>query len=174
VIFPPSPSTQGLQDITESPSPAQSQSRLARSLRGSFRNSTRRSPSIVNALQRRFTTSGRKKLQVVHEDLIDDFHIITDDDLLAPPLPPATIHLAGAPHGISTLDQKSIPKLQLQAVNTELIQPSEPASANTQLSVQRTVASETSGPSELGDITRHFPPPPTHIPSPNTGNCYIT
>lgn len=103
----------------------------------------------------------------MHEDL-DDFHIITDEDLLVPPtLPPATIDLGSSfplRHPPPPSLDKHAPKLQLQTTGGALARRSqnlESASANTPHSA---FASDTSGPSEIGDLTRSFPPPPSHIP----------
>ncbi|KAJ2912146.1 hypothetical protein MD484_g8268, partial [Candolleomyces efflorescens] len=125
-------------------------------------------PGIANMelTQRRFT--GHKNLQPVHEDF-DDFHIITDEDLLLPALPPTTIDFRPAPPDPAPVDHKGVPRLQVQTAEGIFVaprHPPEPDSATTPLTADgdRTFASDTTGPSELGDIAKNFPPPPSFIP----------
>ncbi|KAF5323580.1 hypothetical protein D9611_005723 [Ephemerocybe angulata] len=111
---------------------------------------------------RLFRFGTHKELESIHED-IDDFHIITDEDLLIPNLPPTAIAFHALNSGDRAVD-KDVPKLQLQTTDGVFAtpyHPPEPESANTQLSGQ---ASQTTGPSEFGDITNCFPSPPSHIP----------
>ncbi|KAG2023018.1 hypothetical protein CC2G_000723 [Coprinopsis cinerea AmutBmut pab1-1] len=97
---------------------------------------------------RRFISS--KELDAVQKDTIDDFHIITNDDLHTPRIPAEPLEQPKA----SPLNLKTSEDF-LSARPISL----GPISAHTELS---------SAPSELADIAANFPPPPTHIPSPRT------
>jgi len=100
------------------------------------------------------------------DNILDDYHIVTQEDYLPEHLAPiSTIShhsqlLSPAPNSV----QATRLRPQTLLATPQLQPPQDSESAYTRSSFPRTVGSEASGPSELGDIVYKFPSAPTHIP----------
>ncbi|TFK30839.1 hypothetical protein FA15DRAFT_751836 [Coprinopsis marcescibilis] len=140
-------------------------SRFARGLRGSFRSSTLKSPAdFVHSLSRRF--AGNKELEPPQQDLTDDYHIVTQDDLptLTSPCPGDSDNNIPQETSIPpSIEYKSTHKLDLKTAEEYL---SARHVSIGPVSARSTQAS--SAFSDLADIASSFPSPPTYIPSPRT------